>query len=726
MSNFKIKFTESLSYNLLKAVMITYMVFTVILTAIQMMTVYKSTKNDVRVEIENISNAFSSSLGKALYEFDNDQLENLMEGMLRLPLIDRVEVFDTIKKEVLDKGLNKESGIELFKVSVPIYNLNLENKKEKIGELNAFVDEVKIFNRIYLSFLLAFLMALIKTLILGGLIYLSLKKFLTRPLQSFGEEALSTKLDSLNKTSIAERFFKRQKNELWHFENVLNEMKGKLGLSHMKLQSYARKLEKKIEERNKNINTMINHLEQGFFTFGDSGIIDSGASKFSLEIFGVKKVEGKNIKDLFSLGGISVDFTEKWVGNVFKGKIPFKDIVSLGPKKMEIWGKTINLDFKPIYKDEDELTLQKVVCIASDVTEKKQVDEKVEKEKEYAFMILSVFDSPMTFIDLFNHFESVVQNIIKNPLVMEIDQLYRIFHTYKAQFSRFHLSEISESVHHLEEILGKLRVMESENTKEILEKDEMYNSLYSEKSFLIENIYNTFKVFKDENRNIFIFANSMLNKNEAGKDVYKAQNEIKKIYYDIESQFILTPVHESFGKLPAIASELAKEQDKDLDFIIEKTDLKINESQYAGFFDNLIHLIRNCVDHGIESKEKRKMLKKKEKGEIKVSFEKHSRLYFKCTISDDGRGIDPFLIQEKAKSIKKYSRENLLNMTEQELLQIIFEPGFSTKMEADHVSGRGVGMDVIKTNVLELDGDVKISSKLGNGTSFEFKLPILK
>ena len=61
-----------------------------------------------------------------------------------------------------------------------------------------------------------------------------------------------------------------------------------------------------------------------------------------------------------------------------------------------------------------------------------------------------------------------------------------------------------------------------------------------------------------------------------------------------------------------------------------------------------------------------------------------------------------------------------------ELLQIIFEPGFSTKLEADHVSGRGVGMDVIKTNVLELDGDVKISSKLGNGTSFEFKLPILK
>ena len=440
----------------------------------------------------------------------------------------------------------------------------------------------------------------------------------------------------------------------------------------------------------------------------------------------MKKVEGKNIKDLFSLGGINADFTEKWVSNVFKGKIPFKDIVSLGPEKMELWGKTVNLDFKPIYKDEDEYQIQKVVCIASDITEKLHVDEKVEKEKEFAFMILSIFDSPMTFIDLFNHFDSLVKNITKNPSEMKIDELYRIFHTYKAQFSRFHLTDIADSVHHLEEILGKLRMIESESIKEQLEKDEVYKSLYSEKNFLIETVYNIFKNFQTKNRDIFKFANSMLSSNEGGQDMYKAQNEIKKIYYEIESQFILKPVHESFSKLSGIANELAKEQDKDLEFIVEESDLRINEAEYGGFFDSLIHIVRNCVDHGIESKEKRKLFKKKEKGVIKISFKKQSKFYFKCTISDDGRGIDPLLIKEKAQTIKKYSRDALLKMTEQELYQIIFEPGFSTKQEVDHVSGRGIGMDVIKTSVLQLDGDISISSKLGEGTSFEFKLPILK
>ena len=134
--------------------MIVYIVFTVILTVIQMYTVYNSTKNDIKYELENISNAFSSGLGRALYEFDNDQLENLTLGILRLPLIDRVEVLDSIKKEIIYKGLKKESGVNLFKVSLPIHSLNLDNEKEKIGTLSLYVNEVKIFRRIYFGFLL--------------------------------------------------------------------------------------------------------------------------------------------------------------------------------------------------------------------------------------------------------------------------------------------------------------------------------------------------------------------------------------------------------------------------------------------------------------------------------------------------------------------------------------------------------------------------------------------
>ena len=140
------------------------------------------------------------------------------------------------------------------------------------------------------------------------------------------------------------------------------------------------------------------------------------------------------------------------------------------------------------------------------MTEKLQVDEKVEKEKEFAFMVLSIFDSPMTFIDLFNHFESLVKNIIKNPSKMTIDELYRAFHTYKAQFSRFHLSDIADGVHHLEEILGKLRMIKSESTKDQLDRDEIYNSLYSEKNFLIETI----QYFKTFQMIIEIFLNLLI------------------------------------------------------------------------------------------------------------------------------------------------------------------------------------------------------------------------
>ena len=257
-----------------------------------------------------------------------------------------------------------------------------------------------------------------------------------------------------------------------------------------------------------------------------------------------------------------------------------------------------------------------------------------------------------------------------------------------------------------------MRTIESDSSKENLKSNEVYQSLYSEKLFILESIENLVASFENNHKEIFSFANSILNKGNNSDNLYKAQNEIKKIYHDIESQFILKAAHEPFSKLSNIAHELAKEQDKELDVIIEKTDLKINESEYGSFFDNLIHLIRNCVDHGIESKERRKTLNKKEKGVIKVSFEKEGRLYFSCVISDDGRGIDPGLIRERAQKLERLSREPLMSMKDEELIQIIFEPGFSTRDKVSQVSGRGVGMDVIKKSVLELEGDVSVNSNL--------------
>ena len=144
---------------------------------------------------------------------------------------------------------------------------------------------------------------------------------------------------------------------------------------------------------------------------------------------------------------------------------------------------------------------------------------------------------------------------------------------------------------------------------------------------------------------------------------------------------------------------------------------------YKEFFESLHHIFRNIVDHGIEEKSERIDQNKKENGTIKVFFKKKGKFHFQIGIRDDGRGIDPLKVKEKAFKDSKLSELPISKMSVSELIQLIFEPGFSTKEEATTVSGRGIGMNVIKEAVLDLEGRVWVESDVGEGTLFVMELP---
>ena len=134
-----------------------------------------------------------------------------------------------------------------------------------------------------------------------------------------------------------------------------------------------------------------------------------------------------------------------------------------------------------------------------------------------------------------------------------------------------------------------------------------------------------------------------------------------------------------------------------------------------------MHLIRNSLDHGIESREERIKLGKPEKGTIKVSsFYSGAKVYIQ--IEDDGRGIDAKKIREKAITNRLISKDD--NLSEKEIYDLIFVPGFSLAESVTDISGRGVGMDVVKKNILDIRGDITIESKIGIGTKITLGLPL--
>jgi len=182
-------------------------------------------------------------------------------------------------------------------------------------------------------------------------------------------------------------------------------------------------------------------------------------------------------------------------------------------------------------------------------------------------------------------------------------------------------------------------------------------------------------------------------------------------------------IEKVFNKYPRLVRDLSKETGKKVNLVIEGEKTELDKTLIEEINDPLVHLIRNSMDHGVESPEEREKAGKDPKGTIRLAAE-HEGNHIIITIADDGGGIDPQKII--AKSIEKgiITKEKASELTDKEALNLIFAPGFSTAEKVTNISGRGVGMDVVKTNVTKLRGIIDIESEVGKGTSIIIKLPL--
>ncbi|MCC6156746.1 MAG: chemotaxis protein CheW [Deltaproteobacteria bacterium] len=185
----------------------------------------------------------------------------------------------------------------------------------------------------------------------------------------------------------------------------------------------------------------------------------------------------------------------------------------------------------------------------------------------------------------------------------------------------------------------------------------------------------------------------------------------------------MQPVGGVFNKFPRIMRDLAKKLDKDIELEIQGGDVELDKSIIESLSDPLTHLIRNTADHGIESREDREKAGKPRVGRVLLrAF--HEAGLVNIEISDDGNGIDPSVIRRKAVEKAVVSAEAAARMSDREVLNLIFAPGFSTAAQVTDVSGRGVGMDVVKTNIERLGGTVELDSTKGEGTRVRLRLPL--
>lgn len=217
-----------------------------------------------------------------------------------------------------------------------------------------------------------------------------------------------------------------------------------------------------------------------------------------------------------------------------------------------------------------------------------------------------------------------------------------------------------------------------------------------------------------------------LGNSSTNEALVKAVANLDVVTADLQTSVMKTrmqPIKKVFGRFPRVVRDLARSLRKEinLELVGEETDL--DKNLVEALADPLVHLVRNSVDHGIEFPEVREANGKARTGQVVLAAEQEGD-HILLSISDDGAGMDPAKLRRIAVEKGMFDEDTANRLSDTEAYNLIFAPGFSTKKEISDVSGRGVGMDVVKTKITQLNGTVEIKSELGKGTRFIIKVPL--
>ena len=203
-------------------------------------------------------------------------------------------------------------------------------------------------------------------------------------------------------------------------------------------------------------------------------------------------------------------------------------------------------------------------------------------------------------------------------------------------------------------------------------------------------------------------------------------NYIEVITNDLQLSIMkarLVPMSKLFNKVPRMVRDLCSEFKKEIGLKVSGEETELDRSLIELLQDPLIHIIRNSVDHGVETPEERKAAGKEEKGLLSISAYNEGNNVI-IEIFDDGKGIDVQAVKEKVKEKKLMNESELNNLSDKEAMNLVFLPGLSTAKKLSSISGRGVGMDVVKTNIEKMNGQAYIDSEQGKWTKLTIKLPL--
>ena len=480
-------------------------------------------------------------------------------------------------------------------------------------------------------------------------------------------------------------------------------------------------LDQKVKERTSAIKDLLDNTGQGFFSFSQDYRIQKYASRATFEFF-EHSIEDQNALTLMFPD--DTDNQKQIMNLVFEDSGNLGLVKDILPTEIKRANKTYQVDYHWI--DSRENIDGRMMIVMTDITTQRKLELQLQKDEEMNQMIVKIAVDRHGFIGFINEINkclSQVERILKNPLTENgAEELFRHFHTIKGGMASYSFSEVAQKAHEIENILDQFREEAEQLGDEIIgqvsRETEALKRLLKQTLETLSQIVPK-ELIKAAQHSYFRISESKINSLETVlHNEILSDETIRNAVTDLRKQ----PLRNVMKKFATDAQALAATLGKKVNVQLSGEETEIIHLSYKALFASLIHLIRNCVDHGLELPAERLALGKQEVGNLEITMEAAEK-GFKILIADDGAGIDAEMIKAKALAKRLITEEQAQTMTQDELAKLIFQPGFTTNETITDLSGRGVGMDAVSDEVDKLNGKIELRSTKDQGTQFVIAIP---
>ena len=477
---------------------------------------------------------------------------------------------------------------------------------------------------------------------------------------------------------------------------------------------------------------LLNNSNQGFFSFSGKLIIDPEYSRACVSMLGMVPA-GLDVADvLFANDPKKADLLRITVPSALAEKDPWKreTMLSLLPSEFPHNNKYLEAEYKILEN-------QHVMTVLTDITEEKQLKERVERERRRLEMIVAAVTDNRDFFDTVEDFRAFftteLASMVQAPVAVGfiLREVYRQVHTFKGLLNQFSFQKTPEALHELENQLEEMRQLgHALSIKAITDAvlSVSYEALLEADLAVLREVLGD--DFVDKGDRVVLTAAQAERLEELashllrGDPVDTTGAEIRRLLQEIGCLRKM-PIKDALVHYDRLVKQIAERLDKEVTPVVVNGggDIWIDPDIYRPFLRSLVHVFRNAMVHGIEDPDSRIYADKHEAGTITCSVYKEGSL-MKLSIADDGAGVNLRALRRKAVEMGFYRDDEVADVPEERILDLIFRDNFSTQMEVSTFTGRGVGLAAVLKETQALGGNVSVRTAPGKGTEFLFTLPL--